>query len=185
MQGWLDSHNWCPLIDQEQQQQNRSKMEQVPCVEHHHEDHPLYPIWFLLKTKGHLWFMWHMWQAEVNWPNYENDPKSRDLFLRQLKSFLCAHNQHHRGNDLVKKYDSYMSRKYYKLGYVFPMIISSEFRMAQYRDDDREEHSTLLKKLTWSTRSSKVDVGKNPVGYVANIPAVWEHVAFTFKGSHA
>jgi len=25
------------------------------------------------------------------------------------------------------------------------MVISSEFRMAQYRDDDREEHSTLPK----------------------------------------
>ena len=103
------------MIGQEQRQRNQLKMEQVPCVEHHHDDYLLCPIWFLLNTKGHLWFMWQMWQVKVNWPNYENDPKSRGLFLRQLKSFLRTYNQQHRCNDLVKIYDLYFQLILYKI----------------------------------------------------------------------
>ena len=59
----------------------------------------------------------------VQHPGYNGQTK-HDMMLAQIKCNVCF---------------SLLSAENSKVGCIFPMIILSEFRMGQYRDDDHRE----------------------------------------------
>ena len=74
----------------------------------------------------------------VQHPGYNGQTK-HDMMLAQIKCNVCF---------------SLLSAENSKVGCIFPMIILSEFRMGQYRDDDHLEyapHFTVCSKFKFSS----------------------------------